>query len=29
LGALDGDAVRSLERDGLVVVEDGLVGLPR
>ena len=29
LAALDADAVRSLERDGLVVVEDGLVALPR
>ena len=29
LAALDDDAVRSLERDGLVVVEDGLVALPR
>ena len=28
LGALDADAVRSLERDGLVVVDDGLVALP-
>ena len=28
LGALDGEAVRSLERDGLVVVEEGLVALP-
>ena len=28
LGALDTDAVHSLERDGLVVVEDGLVALP-
>jgi A/G-specific adenine glycosylase len=28
LGALDGEAVRSLERDGLVVVEEGLVTLP-
>ncbi len=28
LGVLDGDAVRSLERDGLVVVVDGLVALP-
>ena len=27
LGALDDEAVRSLERDGLVVVEDGLVAL--
>ena len=25
---LDGEAVRALERDGLVVVVDGLVGLP-
>ena len=29
LAALDADAVRSLERDGLVIVEDGLVALPR
>lgn len=29
LAALDDDAVRSLERDGLVVVEDGVVELPR
>jgi A/G-specific adenine glycosylase len=29
LDALDGEAVRSLERDGLVVVEDGVVALPR
>jgi hypothetical protein len=28
LRALDGDAVRSLERDGLVRVEDGIVALP-
>ena len=28
LEALDGEAVRSLERDGLVVVEDGVAGLP-
>ena len=28
LGALDDEAVRSLERDGLVVVADGLVSLP-
>jgi len=28
LDALDDEAVRSLERDGLVVVEDGLVALP-
>jgi A/G-specific adenine glycosylase len=28
LDALDGEAVRSLERDGLVVVEDGVAGLP-
>ena len=28
LDALDDDAVRSLERDGLVVVEEGMVGLP-
>jgi A/G-specific adenine glycosylase len=28
LGLLDRDAVRALERDGLVVVEDGLVALP-
>lgn len=28
LGELDDEAVRSLERDGLVVVEDGLVALP-
>ncbi|MFO7572768.1 MAG: A/G-specific adenine glycosylase [Gaiellaceae bacterium] len=28
LSALDGDAVRSLERDGLVVVADGHVALP-
>ena len=28
LGALDENAVKSLERDGLVVVEDGVVGLP-
>jgi A/G-specific adenine glycosylase len=28
LGELDREAVRSLERDGLVVVEDGLVSLP-
>ncbi len=28
LGALDDEAVRSLERDGLVVVSDGAVGLP-
>jgi A/G-specific adenine glycosylase len=28
LGELDGEAVRSLERDGLVVVEGGLVALP-
>ena len=28
LRALDDEAVRSLERDGLVVVEDGLVALP-
>jgi A/G-specific adenine glycosylase len=28
LGALDAEAVRSLERDGLVVVDDGLVALP-
>jgi len=28
LGVLDDDAVRSLERDGLVVVEDGMVALP-
>ena len=28
LGALDDEAVRSLERDGLVVVEEGLVTLP-
>jgi A/G-specific adenine glycosylase len=29
IDALDGEAVRSLERDGLVVVEDDLVALPR
>ncbi len=29
LGELDAEAVRSLERDRLVVVEDGLVALPR
>ena len=29
LTELDDQAVRSLERDGLVVIEDGLVGLPR
>ncbi len=28
LDALDGEAVRSLERDGLVVVEEGVAGLP-
>jgi A/G-specific adenine glycosylase len=28
IGDLDDEAVRSLERDGLVVVEDGLVELP-
>ncbi len=28
LSELDGDAVRALERDGLVVVSDGLVSLP-
>jgi A/G-specific adenine glycosylase len=28
LAALDAEAVRSLERDGLVVVEDGVVALP-
>jgi A/G-specific adenine glycosylase len=28
LGHLDGEAVRSLERDGLVVVDEGLVSLP-
>ena len=28
IDALDGEAVRSLERDGLVVVEDGVVALP-
>jgi A/G-specific adenine glycosylase len=28
LDALDAEAVRSLERDGLVVVDDGLVALP-
>jgi A/G-specific adenine glycosylase len=28
LGALDDEAVRSLERDGLVVVADGIVALP-
>jgi A/G-specific adenine glycosylase len=28
LDALDDEAVRSLERDGLVVVEDGVAGLP-
>jgi hypothetical protein len=28
VGGLDGEAVRSLERDGLVVVEDGTVALP-
>jgi A/G-specific adenine glycosylase len=28
LGALDDEAVRSLERDGLVVVEEGVVALP-
>jgi len=28
LDALDGEAVRSLERDGLVVVEDGVACLP-
>jgi A/G-specific adenine glycosylase len=28
LGGLDGEAVRSLERDGLVVVEEGVVTLP-
>lgn len=28
LDVLDADAVRSLERDGLVVVDDGLVTLP-
>ncbi len=28
LGAVDDEAVRSLERDGLVVVEDGMVALP-
>ena len=28
LDTLDDDAVRSLERDGLVVVDDGLVALP-
>jgi A/G-specific adenine glycosylase len=28
LDALDGEAVRSLERDGLVVVENGIAGLP-
>ena len=28
LDALDDEAVRSLERDGLVVVEDGVVALP-
>jgi A/G-specific adenine glycosylase len=28
LSSLDGEAVRSLERDGLVVVADGLVSLP-
>jgi A/G-specific adenine glycosylase len=27
--ALDGEAVQSLQRDGLVVVQDGLVALPR
>jgi A/G-specific adenine glycosylase len=29
LGTLDGEAVSSLERDGLVVVDEGLVALPR
>ena len=29
LAELDDEAVRSLERDGLVVIEDGLVELPR
>jgi A/G-specific adenine glycosylase len=29
LQELDGEAVRTLERDGLVVVEEGLVALPR
>jgi A/G-specific adenine glycosylase len=29
LAELDDQAVRSLERDGLVVIEDGLVELPR
>ena len=29
LAVLDDEAVRSLQRDGLVVVEDGRVGLPR
>jgi hypothetical protein len=28
LDALDGEAVRSLERDGLVVVCEGVVALP-
>ncbi len=28
LGVLDDEAVRSLERDGLVVIADGLVALP-
>jgi A/G-specific adenine glycosylase len=28
LAELDGEAVRALERDGLVVVADGLVSLP-
>jgi hypothetical protein len=28
LGALDAEAVRSLARDGLVVVTDGVVALP-
>jgi A/G-specific adenine glycosylase len=28
LDALDAEAIRSLERDGLVVVDDGLVALP-
>jgi A/G-specific adenine glycosylase len=29
LAELDDEAVRALERDGLVVVEEGLVALPR
>jgi A/G-specific adenine glycosylase len=29
LSSLDDDAVRSLERDGLVVVQQGVVALPR